>query len=148
MKRLLIILLFVSCLGIAQNSTGKLLWETDFDLAKKKARKEGKPILMLFTGSDWCPPCKKLKADFFDSQKFKDKSHNFVLLMVDLPKNIELIGKEQYESNKQLHKKYGIGSIPVIIVTNSSGGIIDKIKNYNAARDTSEHFKFIDDLLR
>ena len=35
-------------------------WLVDFEKAKTQAAKEGKPILMEFTGSDWCPPCKAL----------------------------------------------------------------------------------------
>ena len=35
-------------------------WLVDFEKAKAQAAKEGKPILMEFTGSDWCPPCKAL----------------------------------------------------------------------------------------
>ena len=32
-------------------------WLVDFAKAKAQCAKEGKPILMEFTGSDWCPPC-------------------------------------------------------------------------------------------
>ena len=33
-------------------------WLVDFEKAKVQAVKEGKPILMEFTGSDWCPPAR------------------------------------------------------------------------------------------
>ena len=36
-------------------------WLVDFEAAKQQAAKEGKSILMEFTGSDWCPPCIALK---------------------------------------------------------------------------------------
>ena len=62
----------------------KVNWLTDFELAKKQAKEQKKPILMLFTGSDWCPPCKMLKKDFFNSDKFADRSKDFVMLMVCL----------------------------------------------------------------
>lgn len=149
MKKLIaLVFILVTSITWAQENKSDLKWETNLEVAKKKAKKEKKPILMLFTGSDWCPPCKKLKSDFFDSEKFKEKSNNFVLLMVDLPRNIDLIGEEQYNANKLLNKKYGISSIPVVIATDANGGIIDKIKSYNAARDTRYHFEFIDKLLK
>jgi thioredoxin-related protein len=40
-------------------------WLTDFSAAKKKAKEENKPILMLFTGSDWCPWCIKWEKEAF-----------------------------------------------------------------------------------
>lgn len=33
-------------------------WTTDFEAAKAQAKKEGKEILLDFTGSDWCPPAR------------------------------------------------------------------------------------------
>ena len=87
----------------AQQNEVSLSWETDFNTAKLKAEKSNKPILMLFTGSDWCPPCKLLKKDFFNSSKFIAKADNFVLLLVDSPKNKELLTKTQETQNKQLN---------------------------------------------
>ena len=58
-------------------------WLTDFDAVKKQAAKENKAILMDFTGSDWCPPCKALKKNVFDKEefsKFADKSAPIALV--------------------------------------------------------------------
>lgn len=150
MKRILVLaFILLTTIVIAQNEKGKLHWETNFELAKKKSTKHKKPILMLFTGSDWCPPCKKLKADFFNSDGFAKQADKFVLLMVDLPRNKELVGgEEQYKANMMLNTKYGVSSIPVVMAVDANGGIIDKIKSYNAAGDTSYHFEFIDKVLK
>ena len=32
-------------------------WLTDMGAAKLKVAAENKPMLVLFTGSDWCPAC-------------------------------------------------------------------------------------------
>ena len=144
---LVIILLFVSTLFYAQEHDGRLKWETDFEVAKTKSKKSNKPILMLFTGSDWCQPCKNLNRDFFKSDKFVSKSNKFVLLLVDFPRNKELITPGQESANKALSTKYGIRSFPTIIAVKHNGAIIDKIKSYNSGRDTSYHFEFIDKIL-
>ena len=47
-------------------------WLTDFDQAKTLAQKQNKKIMLLFTGSDWCGWCIKLKKDVFEKQAFKD----------------------------------------------------------------------------
>jgi len=145
---LVIVVLFVSTLFYAQEHDTRLYWETDFEVAKTKAKKNNKPILMLFTGSDWCPPCKMLKKDFFHSDEFIAKSTNFVLLMVDFPRNKELITPTQEAANKVLNSKYGVRSLPIVIAVNHKGQVIDKIKSYNSNRDTRYHFKFIDKLLK
>ncbi|MEJ6792945.1 MAG: thioredoxin family protein [Lacinutrix sp.] len=80
-------------------------WLTDFDDAKKASSTLGKPILIYFTGSDWCPPCKMLKTDFFNSEAFELKSKNFVLLMVDMPRRLDIITEEQRNKNKKVIKK-------------------------------------------
>ena len=101
---------------------------------------------MLFTGSDWCSPCKMLKKDFFYSDAFIEKSKKFVLLLVDFPRNKELITPTQEAAHKVLNSKYGVRSLPTIIAVNYKGEVLDKIKSYNSGRDTRYHFEFIDKL--
>ena len=47
----LVALFFLSAGSVLQAAEG---WLTDYEAAKKQAAKEGKDILMDFTGSDWC----------------------------------------------------------------------------------------------
>jgi len=136
-----------SCFYAQEHDTG-LVWETNFEVAKNQSKVENKPILMLFTGSDWCPPCKMLKKDFFNSEAFIAKSTNYVLLLVDFPRNKELITVSQEKENKTLNAKYGVRSLPTLIAVNYNGEIIDKIKSYNSGRDTRDHFEFIDKILK
>ena len=85
-KLLLIFTLCFAAQGFAQydeEEVSNLNWLTDIDEAKKEAVAAKKPILLFFTGSDWCPPCKTLKKDFFNSEAFEKKSEQFVLVMVD-----------------------------------------------------------------
>lgn len=144
----MLLLLFVSSCFYAQEHNDKLVWETDFEVAKNKSKTEKKPILMLFTGSDWCPPCKMLKKDFFYSDAFITKSKNYVLLLVDFPRDKELITVSQEKENKVLNAKYGVRSLPTLIAVNYKGEIIDRIKSYNSGRDTRYHFEFIDKILK
>jgi len=62
-------------------------WMEDQAAARAKAAETGRPILVLFTGSDWCPPCKRLEAEVFGDQAFYDwADQNVVLLMADFPR--------------------------------------------------------------
>ncbi len=149
MKKLVIclVLVIVTQLVFAQDNIESIVWETDFELAKSKSQKSQKPILMLFTGSDWCAPCKMLKANFFDSSEFIKMSNNFIMLMVDFPKDKALITHEQEKLNTLLSAKYGVKSFPTLIAINYDGAIIDKIKSYSSVSDTVYYFSFINKLI-
>ncbi|MBT8187760.1 MAG: thioredoxin family protein, partial [Croceitalea sp.] len=45
-------------------------WLTDYDLAMGEALLKKKNVLVYFTGSDWCGPCKMLKKDLFATKEF------------------------------------------------------------------------------
>ena len=45
-------------------------WLTDLAKAQEKAKAEKKLVLMDFTGSDWCPPCKNLHKTVLTSEEF------------------------------------------------------------------------------
>ena len=63
-------------------------WLVSFEKAKQQAAKEGKPILMEFTGSDWCPPCKALHKNVLVKDDFKNEMpKHFVLLKLDNPRD-------------------------------------------------------------
>ena len=47
-------------------------WTEDYASALAKAKKEHKLLLLDFTGSDWCPWCKKFDAEVFATKKFQD----------------------------------------------------------------------------
>ena len=149
MKKLLFLAaFFIGFSAIAQEDV-KLDWLTDFEKAKKIAKKEKKPILIYFTGSDWCPPCKMLKEDFFYTEKFKEKSKDFVLVMADFPRRIDIITEEQRQENFKLAKKYNTkNKFPNIVAVNHKGKELDNIMSYNMMRNTSRHYKFLEKVLK
>lgn len=96
-------------------------WLTDFAAAQKKAKDEKKLILLDFTGSDWCPPCMKLKKDVLSTKEFLDYTKtNFVLVEVDFPRRKQLPADQQ-QANQALSQKYNIEAFPTIIVVKSDG---------------------------
>ncbi|MFT6795538.1 MAG: thioredoxin-related protein [Maribacter sp.] len=69
-------------------------WHYDLEAAQKLAKTHDKNILIYFTGSDWCSPCKLLKKDLYDTNEFKETSENYILLYVDMPRNKSLLSSE------------------------------------------------------
>ncbi|WP_299682170.1 thioredoxin family protein [uncultured Dokdonia sp.] len=142
MKRLFFILFItIAAVSNAQEAT----WLTDFDKAKRVAKKEKKPILMYFTGSDWCGPCKMLKKDFWQHSEFLKQANDFVLLEVDVPFREDIITPEQFKKNKELQKKYNKdGAFPTLLALDANGKIKERISAYSMLRDTSGYFAFLD----
>jgi len=61
-------------------------WLEDFDAAKTIAAAEKKPVLMLFTGSDWCGYCINLENKVLSTKEFEAFAREeLVLMMVDFP---------------------------------------------------------------
>ena len=94
----------------------------DFEKAKAQAAKEEKSILMEFTGSDWCPPCKALAKNVLTQDVFKtEMPTNFVLLKLDSPRDKSKQTPEEIEQYKVLSAKYGIQGVPTIFLADAKG---------------------------
>jgi len=106
-----------------------LKWLTDFEKAKQIAKKEHKPILMLFTGSDWCPPCKAMHNELFVNPDFIKVSKKVVLLMVDFPRR-KPISPEQKQQNRQLQQKFHHGGVPTFVAVTPDEKILGKMSGY------------------
>ena len=146
MKNLfLIAIVFTGFQTMAQD----LQWETDFEQAKQIAVEEDKSILVYFTGSDWCAPCKMLKKDFFGTSKFKERSKKMVLLMVDIPRRAGIITPEQKKKNLEMVRTFNTeGSFPTLVALNGKGEVLSKLSGYNSRRDTKRHYTFVDSLIK
>ena len=106
-------------------------WVTNFDEAIITATDQNKNILMVFSGSDWCAPCKKLRKDILTTDEFeKYEKQNLVILYLDFPsKKKNKLSKEQTKHNESLADKYNrSGSFPKVMLLNSSGETVKEIK--------------------
>jgi len=101
-------------------------WITNYKEAIKIAKKKNIPILVDFSGSDWCGWCVKLDQEVFSKKKFKEYAKkNFVLLLVDFPR----AGSQSAElkiQNKKLAQKFKIKGFPTILVIDATGKQIAK----------------------
>ena len=65
----------------------KGVWLTDWEAAKAQAQRSNKPILINFTGSDWCGWCIRLKQEVFSQDAFKNwAAQKVVLFEADFPR--------------------------------------------------------------
>ncbi|WP_298766617.1 thioredoxin family protein [uncultured Polaribacter sp.] len=102
-----------------------LKWEDNFKKALKKSKKQNKPVLLYFTGSDWCGPCKVLDKKLFHSDKFKaiaDK--DLILHEINNPQNKDLVTPKRMKENYDLIRKYKVKSYPTLVFVNHKGAMI------------------------
>src|SRR5258708_14760079 len=118
MKTFLLLILTVALTSMA--SAAREGWLDDLEKAKVQAKAENKKILLDFTGSDWCGWCKKLEAEVFSQQAWKDyAAKHLVLVEVDFPRGFQL-APETKKQNDQLSSKFKIQGYPTIILTSPS----------------------------
>lgn len=118
-------LLFLLLSFFAFNSGNE--WLTDFEQAKKIAAEKNEYILLNFSGSDWCGPCMRMRAEIFGSGDFKNYAgSHLVLLNADFPRNKKnKLGKEKEKQNDQLADKYNPnGKFPYTILMTAQGNVI------------------------
>jgi len=97
-------------------------WTDDFDAAKAKAAKEGKLLLVDFSGSDWCGWCKKLDKEVFAEKEFvENASKDFVLVMIDSPSDTSILSEKAKEQNPKLVKEYKVRGFPTVLIMDAEG---------------------------
>ncbi|TYP97559.1 thioredoxin-like protein [Tenacibaculum adriaticum] len=102
-------------------------WQSTFKEAVKKAKKEHKPILIYFTGSDWCGPCMELDKNLFHTEKFKAYSkENMVLYLADYPRNKDLVTAKNKATNEELSRRYAQTSFPTLIMIDENGNVLGR----------------------
>lgn len=102
------------------------IWMTQFSEARAMAKNEGKPILMDFTGSNWCGWCVKLKKEVFTKPSFLGFANdNLILMTVDFPRGLH---QEEWlvDQNNKLLDQYGVNSFPTIILTDYNGNLLGR----------------------
>lgn len=115
-KFLLTILLAISVSVIAVSQ--ELVWHTDMTKASEKAIEENKPVLMFFTGSDWCGWCKRLQSEVFQTSDFATwAKENVVLMELDFPRRTQLDQTTKVQ-NYQLQQIFKVTGYPTVFFVN------------------------------
>lgn len=111
MKKTLLILFFIS---FSISNAQELTWHTDMSKASELAIKEKKPMLLFFTGSDWCGWCIRLQKEVLKTTEFeKWAKENVVLVELDFPKRTpqdETIKAQ----NHQLQSMFQVRGYPTV----------------------------------
>lgn len=93
-------------------------WISDIEAASKKAAKEGKMMLVEFTGSDWCKACILQKKKVLEQPAFAEwVQKHYIPVEIDVPGNAALVGGEaQLQKNKKFCDDHGVKIFPSLLI--------------------------------
>lgn len=113
--------------GAPTGATTPAGWLDNYGEALTLAKKVNRPVLMLITGSDWCPACIALKTGVLPTNEFKDLADaRLVLLFVDLPQKTRL-NAELTEQNRSLAGRFKLRGVPTTVILAPDGRELGRI---------------------
>ncbi|SHL48392.1 thioredoxin family protein [Flavobacterium saccharophilum] len=132
MKKIFLITLFLT--GVFSIQAQELKWYTDVREAITESNKVHKPMLMFFTGSDWCGWCIRLQNEVLKTPEFtKWAAENVVLVELDYPRRTPQ-APEIKNQNNELQQAFGIQGFPTIYFTSAEA--IDGKVNFKGLGQT------------
>lgn len=117
MKKIFLITFFLT--GVFAMQSQELKWYTDVKEAITESNKAHKPMLMFFTGSDWCGWCIRLQNEVLTTPEFKRwAAENVVLVELDYPRRTPQTPEIKTQNN-ELQQAFGIQGFPTIYFTSA-----------------------------
>jgi thioredoxin-related protein len=127
MKKVFLITLFLvgafatQAQGSSDSEQAKQLkWYTDVKEAIKVSNKEKKPLMLFFTGSDWCGWCIRLQKEVLTTPEFnKWAKESVILVELDYPRRTAQ-SDEIKKQNNELQQAFGVQGFPTVYFANAT----------------------------
>ena len=103
-----------------------------------QAKELQRPVLLIFSGSDWCLPCQWLEKKILNDSAFKSfADENLVLFKADFPQRKKLSAR-QIGMNEKLAEEFNPdGIFPLVLLLGPDRTVLTLLEYVNY---TSEHF--------
>lgn len=110
-KVFIVVVLLMSSFAVQAQ---ELKWETNVNKAISVSNKTKKPMLLFFTGSDWCGWCIRLQKEVLKTPEFAAwAKKNVVLVELDYPRRTPQ-SEEIKTQNNGMQQAFGIQGFPTI----------------------------------
>ena len=122
MRRISLIFFFFCAVSVFSQD-----WQASYQEAVKASAENNEPIILVFSGSDWCAPCIKLDKNIWQSPEFKTYAdEHYVLYRADFPrKKANQLGAERTRENVELADRYNPkGHFPLVVVLDKKGQVL------------------------
>jgi protein disulfide-isomerase len=118
MKKIAITLFLI--LGSLTIQAQEITWQTDLTKAMEISKKTKKPLLLFFTGSDWCGWCIRLQKEVLKTPEFaKWAKDNVVLVELDFPRRTPQLPEIQ-KQNSELQQTFAVQGYPTVWIVNAT----------------------------
>lgn len=118
---LLFLKVFFFLAFVSFEKSDAVVWMSNYDEAARAAKDQNKPLVLFFTGSDWCVWCKKLESEALETKDFEQAAASqFVFVKIDFPQK----GSQpaaQATQNKDLQKRFDVRGFPTIVILTPQG---------------------------
>jgi len=95
-------------------------WLHSYSEAVSLSQSTSKPIVILFTGTSWCPACMKLEREVISNPEFsKSVGQKFIFLKAEFPEYSE--SSVMASPYKPLLDRYNVNAFPTLVVVNANG---------------------------
>jgi protein disulfide-isomerase len=119
MKKVFLALLLIA--GSFAVEAQELVWHDNVEKAMEISKKSKKPLMLFFTGSDWCGWCIRLQKEVFKTKEFTDwAKDNVVLVELDFPRNTIKLTPETQNQNSQLQQVFQVQGYPTVWLVNAN----------------------------
>lgn len=97
-------------------------WMTNYDQAVEAGKQSNKPLVLLFTGSDWCTWCIKLERESLDTPEFASAvDGKFIFVKLDFPRStLSNVGNSS--QNDALRDKFKVMGFPTVVIVDPATG--------------------------
>lgn len=100
-------------------------WTMDYEAALKLAAAKKLPVILNFTGSDWCGWCQFMDKNVFAGEAWqKFAADKVVLVTLDFPEDKLKVPQDYKIRNEALSQKFGIEGYPTYIVLDCDGSSV------------------------
>ncbi len=118
MKKIFFVAVFF--FGLNATQAQELKWYTDVKEAAAVGKKQKKPLMLFFTGSDWCGWCIRLQKEVLLTPEFKKwAKEKVVLVELDYPRKNTQSDKIK-QQNTELQNAFGIQGYPTVHFANAT----------------------------
>lgn len=118
MKKIIVALLLFA--GSFAVEAQELVWHTNINKAIEISNKQSKPLMLFFTGSDWCGWCIRLQKEVLRTPEFAVwAKENVVLVELDYPNKVPQT-PEIKNQNAGLQQAFQVQGYPTVWFTNTT----------------------------
>ena len=128
----------------AKTSTPKGFTD-DLDAALRRAAENGRKVVAVFSGSDWCGWCEELDKKILSKEAFlKVATNAYELVYIDNPMDSKVLSETGRRNNRRLTEKYGVRGFPAVFVLDAKGAVITTVDGYDGESGPEDYLSMLE----